>query len=330
MDFLHLIREKRRFLLSGHEHPDGDCLGAQVALHHLLRALGKQSRIVNPDPLVKSHDFLLRHTPFEHYRPEQPLPEADALLLLDCAHLSRLGALGKVLAATRPLIGVIDHHVGSEHGDGAVNLVDSAAAATGVLVHGLWRQAGIPLTPPAAEGVFVSLVADTGWFKYSNTDAKVLQIAADLVAAGVDPTRVYDALNRRNHADAVGLLAKALQTHEFRCGGRYVQATIDRLQMERAQQVSFDTDAVLEPLRSVEGVEVVGLFKERYDGAIKLSLRAVGAVDVQAIAKVFGGGRHKKAAGATLHLPMAKALALVEEQVAAAISALGPVEIPPR
>lgn len=318
--FHDFLRGPRRFLLTGHENPDGDCLGAQVALWHLLRALGQTVHIVNPDPIGRSFDFLQRHTPFGHARAEEPLPPFDAVVLLDCSQLSRVGVLGQRLQQQRPTIAVIDHHVGSEAGDGTLCYVDVKAAATGALVRRLYRELGVPLSPPAAEGVFLSLVADTGWFRYSNADAEVFAMAGELVAAGVDGSRIYDALYRRNHPDSASLLGEALLRHRLRVGGRLAMASLDKSLMERAARADFDTDAVLDPLRSLEGVEVVALLKERYDGSVKCSLRARADVDVQAIAAQFGGGGHKKAAGATMRMPLAAAEVAIENAVERALS----------
>jgi phosphoesterase RecJ-like protein len=321
--FLDFLRTTKRFLLTGHENPDGDCLGAQAALWHLLRTLGKEVQIVNPDPIGRAFDFLQQHTPFHHARADEPLPGFDAVVLLDCNQLSRTGALAARLRQSAPTIAVIDHHVGADAADGQVCYVDATAAATGALVARLYRELGVPLGRAAAEGVFLSLVADTGWFRYSNTDREVFALAGELVAAGVDGSRVYDALYRRNHPDCVAVLAEALSRHRFRLQGRLAMASLDKVLMDRAARADFDTDAVLDPLRSVVGVEVVALLKERFDGAVKCSLRARGDVDVQAIVARFGGGGHKKAAGATLRMTLAEAEVAVEAAVQQALAAAG-------
>lgn len=317
---LELISHERGFLLTGHEHPDGDCVGAQVALYHLLRQLGKDVRILNPDPLSRQFDFLQAHTPFTSYRRGDVLPRHDVVILLDCAELGRLNDLGVALRELGSTIAVIDHHVGSEAGDGAVHFVDSTAPATGALVFELYEHLRQPLSAAAAEGVFLSLVSDTGWFRYSNTDARVLSLAATLVEAGVDPSRTYDRLFRRNDRESVDLLAASLARCGFSLENRFAYACMDKLLMERAARLGFDTDPVLDPLRSVDTVEVVALLKERFDGSIKLSLRAKGDVDVQAIAAAFGGGGHRKAAGAVIEAPMSQALRAVEERVRQALA----------
>lgn len=309
------LRTHERLLLTGHENPDGDCLGAETALFHLLRAIGKQPLILNPDPIGRSFDFLLRHTPVGHAPKDGPLPPFDGVVLLDCAHLSRLGPLGARLRASGAPIAVIDHHVGSDRGDGAVSYVDVGAAATGALVRRLFRELGVPLNAAAAEGVFLSLIADTGWFRYSNADAEVFAMTSELVAAGVDGSLVYDSLFRRNHPDSAHLLGSALQNSRFRLDGKLAMVSLDKAWMERAARADFDTDAVLDPLRSIEGVEVVALLKERFDGTVKASLRARRNVDVQAIVAAFGGGGHKKAAGATLQMSLAAAETAIEAGV---------------
>jgi phosphoesterase RecJ-like protein len=308
-------------LLSGHEHPDGDCLGAQVALHHLLEALGKRSVIYNPDPLTRQHEFLVRSTPFSAHATGKTPPAHEAVILLDCCELSRLGALGDVLARTKPLIAVIDHHVGSEHGDGRSTSstptpprpARSSTSSTSASASRSARprpRACCSRWSPTRDGSATR-----------TTDANVLRIAAELVEQGVDASALFDKLFRRNHPDSPALLAEGLSRHAYRLGGRLVCATIDRGTMDRASRAGFDTDQVLEPLRSVAGVEVVALCKERFDGGWKLSLRASGGVDVQAIAKQLGGGGHKKAAGATVTLPPEKVFALVEECTKRALDA---------
>ncbi|HEX6811053.1 MAG TPA: bifunctional oligoribonuclease/PAP phosphatase NrnA [Planctomycetota bacterium] len=318
--FAALLKSNQRFLLTGHENPDGDCLGAQVALFHLLRALGKQPQIVNPDPITKSFDFLQRHTTFGHARADEPLPAFDVIVLLDCAQLSRVGQLGQRLKQSGKPIAVIDHHVGSDKGDGAACYVDVTAAATGALVRRLFAEFGVPLGAAAAEGVFVSLVSDTGWFRYSNADAEVFAMASELVAAGVDGSLVYDNLYRRNHPDSAALMAEALHRHRLRLSGKLAIVSLDKVLVERAARAEFDTDAVLDPLRSLQGVEVVALLKERFDGTVKCSLRSRRDVDVQAVVAAFGGGGHKKAAGATLRMSLDAATAAIENGVQQALN----------
>lgn len=315
-----LIASRDSFLLTGHENPDGDCLGAETALYHLLKALGKQVAIVNPDPLGHPFDFLAEKTPFSFATADSPLPKFDVAVLLDCCQLSRTGVLASRLRSSGATIAVIDHHVGSDRGDGTVCFVDPKAAATGALVRRLYKAFGVPLPLVAAEGVFLSLVMDTGWFRYSNTDVEVLSMAAELVGLGVDSSRIYDAIYRRMHPETAAMMAACLSRHELRLSGKLALVPIDKQLYERASHIDFDTDLVIDPLRSLLGVEVVAILKERFDGTVKVSMRAKGDVDVQRIASTFGGGGHKKAAGAAIPGGLAAAVPALEARVQQAIA----------
>jgi phosphoesterase RecJ-like protein len=125
------------------------------------------------------------------------------------------------------------------------------------------------------------------------------------------------------------MMESIVRTHRFSLGGKYGFLCIDKATMAQANRIDFDTDVVLDPVRSVEGVEVVALFKERFDGGVKLSLRATNDVDVREVAKSFGGGGHVKAAGATLDQPLAESIELVEAKVRQALLLAGHTDIDP-
>jgi phosphoesterase RecJ-like protein len=317
--FIDLLDGEQAFLLAGHEHPDGDCLGSQVALYHLLKALGKRVRICNPDPPARSHEFLREHTPIGHFDASDEPSDYAVLVLLDCAEVSRLGRMRSFVERWRPRVAIIDHHVGSELAPADAHYVDRTAAATGVLVHALFEHYGVEVERPAAEAMFLSLVADTGWFRYSNSTPEVFALAAKLLETGFDASVFYDRLYRRNDAESVSFLAEALARSSIGLGGRFGHVVVDRPSVEKASAIGFDLDSIMEPLRSVEGVEVVAMFKESFDGAVKLSLRSAGPVDVQAIARRFGGGGHTKAAGASIQGPIGEVFEKIEREVAAAL-----------
>lgn len=314
-----LLNGRKSFLLTGHERPDGDCLGSQVALFHLLRTLGKDVVIRNPDPIIRMHDFLLEHTPIEA---GLPLPDCDVVVLLDCAELSRLGRIAAAIEAQNAALLVIDHHLGSDNGKEGVRYVDSSASATGVLIYRLYRHFDQKISAPAAEGIFLSLIADTGWFRYSNTDAEVMRIATEMVEhGGVSPVRIFDLLNRRNEPDSVALLATCIGKSELLLDGKLGLVALERDLVHRAVDLAFDLDSVIEPLRSVAGVEVVAMIKQRLDGGVNLSLRATGDIDVQALAQTLGGGGHKKAAGASVDESLNLTRQRVIDLVASALQA---------
>lgn len=296
---LSVLREGRRFLLAGHVRPDGDCVGSQAALARALQALGKQVRIVNPDRPGVGFERLLRTGPFSTYE-GGALPEHDVIVLLDINQLSRCGAMEPHLAASPARKVVIDHHPSHEAPWWDAAYVDVAASATGLLVWRIARELGVEPDPVLAEGVFTALVADTGWFRYSNTDAETLEVAARLVALGVDPAATFARLNQRNAPEEPLSLARVLGRLEYLAGGRL--AVVDE---PLGARPLADADAVLDILRSVEDVEVVLYLKELEGGACKLSARSKTSYDVNALARKLGGGGHVRAAGATIPGPLA-------------------------
>jgi phosphoesterase RecJ-like protein len=315
---LDLLRQGRRFVLCGHVRPDGDCVGAEAALARVLQALGKEVWIYNPDPPEPRFDYLAREVRYRTFEAGAALPEHDVSVLLDFCELSRTGPLEPELRASRSRKLVVDHHVapGEPWWDEA--FVDVRASATGLLVRRIARALGVPLDPTAALGVFTSLVTDTGWFKYSNTDAETLAAAAELCAAGVEPHRVFSALHQRQPLEHPVTLGRALATLEYAAGGRLA---VVALPLQPAGAGPLDNDEVLDILRSVERVEVVLLLRELAEGGTKLSARSKGDFDVHALARAFGGGGHRKAAGATIpgRLPevRARVVAAAEEALSA-------------
>ncbi len=312
-------------MLSGHEHPDGDCLGSQLGLFHLIRSWGGEVRILNPDPPARHLAFLADWGPIEAYD-STSLGDGrslgDLLVLMDCSQLRRLGDLGSAIRGKVGSIAVVDHHVDADRGDGDTSFVDVSAAATGELVLRLYDVAGVQPGFEAAHGLFVSLVADTGWFRYSNTTAEVFARATQLVRSGVDPSQLYDAMHRRNEAGSVAFLGESIGASEFRLDGQLGMLCLDAAAIARGGRAGVDLDVVMEPLRSVAGVEVVAMLKESAPGRIKVSLRSQGDLDVQRLALELGGGGHQKAAGATVDGGIRGVAARVESLVAGALTRL--------
>ena len=301
---LEAIRAARRLLLVGHVKPDGDCLGAQAALSRTLTALGKEVFVLNTDPLPSALDFLGEGTRFRVFSGGD-LPAHDACVFLDFCELDRCGALADPIRAANSRKIVIDHHLhhGEPWWDAAY--VDVRAAATGLLVRRIARELGVELDVHAARGVYTSLVTDTGWFKYSNTDAETFQAAAEMVAAGVEPAQLFASIYQRSSRDEPRGIARALARLEYHDRGKVALVDLPLAQGEEADLA--DSDAVLDLLRSVETVEVVLFVREGRDGTCKLSARSKTARNVNELARRFQGGGHAKASGATLRMPLAEA-----------------------
>lgn len=301
---LDLVRAGVRFVLVGHVRPDGDCLGAQAALARVLAALGKDVWVINSDPLPPTLDYLAEAVRYRVYAGGE-LPAHDVCVFLDFCELERCGPLAAPVRAGGAKRLVIDHHIhnGERWWDEA--FVDVRAAATGLLVWRMAQHLGVDLDLQAAQGVFTSIVTDTGWFKYSNTDAETFAAVSELVALGVNPSALFASIYQRSGSDEPRGIARALERLEYFDNGKL--AVVD-LPLAQSSAVDLaDSDVVLDLLRAVEKVEVVLFLRESRDGSCKLSARSKTSRNVNELARRFNGGGHAKASGATLRMPLAQA-----------------------
>jgi len=295
---LAVLRAERRFLLVGHVRPDGDVIGAQGALARGLQALGKEVRILNADPPPAAFDYLTRELPYAVYE-GGPLPAHDVVVLLDFNELSRTGSMAAPLASAGSKKLVVDHHPYEGRPWWDACYVDVRAAATGLLVRRILRALGAPLDRLGAMAVFTSLVTDTGWFRYSNTDAETLSLAGELVSLGVEPATLFGALYQRRPPGEPRALGAVLARLEYFAGGRLA---IAHQPLGNGGEAPLDDgDPLLDLVRAVGAVEVVLYLREVEPGVCKLSARSKTEFDVNRLARQFGGGGHVKAAGATIH-----------------------------
>jgi len=211
----------------------------------------------------------------------------------------------------------IDHHVGPAKLPAGPCLIAPEATATAELVFDLATVAGWSLTAEVAQALYVGLLTDTGGFRFSNTTARALRVAAALLEKGVDPESIYASVYASAPEGRVRLLAEVLQTLvvEPEVGLAWVSVPADALR--RHEVTADDLDGIVEFPRSIAGVRMALLFRHIGNGKIKVSFRSMGEVDVAALAGQFGGGGHHRAAGASL----AGSMAEVEEQVLTAARA---------
>ncbi|MFT5050950.1 MAG: phosphoesterase RecJ-like protein [Chlamydiales bacterium] len=293
---LELLRGARRVLLTGHEAPDGDCIGAQTAMSRMLRSMGKEVWILNPDPVESKYSYLTEHCDFGVYKGAD-LPVHDLACLLDGGELERTGRLAAPLARAASKKIVVDHHVttSAPWADGA--FTDVKASATGLLVWRIAEALGVELDQIACEGVFTSIVTDTGWFKYSNTDAETLRVCSQLAERGVSPSELFAKIYQRRGPGYPVHVGRVLEGVVYHAEGRLAVVTVPMDDVSSGQVEMHD---ILDVLGSVGNVEVVLLLRETGHGQCKLSARSKTAFDVSELARRFGGGGHARASGARL------------------------------
>ncbi|MBM4188419.1 MAG: hypothetical protein FJ206_14045 [Gemmatimonadetes bacterium] len=312
-----LFTPRSRVVLTTHVNPDGDGLGSEVGLVHLLKGIGVTATIANPTPTPPRFGFLFRDLPGVDRSGEavKEIRRADAIVVLDISDLGRLGMLSDAVrerGATVP-VGCIDHHASPGTLPVGPRYVDPSAAATGELIVEIAMANEWPISHQAARALYVALVTDTGGFRFSNTHPRTLRVAAELLERGIDPEAIYLDVYAGAPEGRVRLLAEVLQTLVVEPEAGLAWVTVPPGALERFGVGSDDLDGVVEHARSIAGIRMALLFRDIAQGRIKVSLRSVGEVDVAAFAQPFGGGGHAKAAGMSLEGPMAAVQSTVLE-----------------
>src|SRR3954447_9473332 len=291
------IRGHERFVLTTHENPDGDALGSLLAAKLALEQLGKDTVMVlyGDAPLPSEYGFMA----LSDVRQQWPDDVSERVLLaVDCANESRIAdpeVLGRVLLSVD-----IDHHHDNTR-FGQLNLIVADASSTGEVLRDVFRELGVELTPDIAEPLYIALVTDTGRFQYTNTTPKSLRLAAELVDAGADVHQVFQQVYESVEFAKLKLLARALDRARVLEGGLIVVSHLLRKDFAEVGAAEAYSEGIIDSLRAVEGAELAALIREppRDDGPTRrVSLRAsVDELDVSAIARRFGGGGHRQAAG---------------------------------
>jgi bifunctional oligoribonuclease and PAP phosphatase NrnA len=311
--FADALRPGQRVCITTHVNPDGDGLGSEAGLAHLLRDRGIDAIITNPTPTPSRFAFLFGDLPGVDRTHEaiRELRRADVIVVLDISDLGRLGNLGETVRTRGIPVACVDHHVSEGVLPDGPRYLDAGAAATGELVFELAVANGWTLTEAAARGLYVAILTDTGGFRFSNTRPRTLRVAAELLEVGVDPEEIYLEVYARAPEGRPRLFAEALQTLVVEPEYGLAWVTVPPGAIERLGVSSDDLEGVVEFPRSIEGVRMALLFREVSQGRVKVSLRSVGEVDVAEFAKPFGGGGHTKAAGLALPGSLAEVQSLV-------------------
>src|SRR5947207_10198697 len=271
----------------------------------MLRARGVSCTIANPTRIPERFSFLIPEGADASNRALHEIERADIVASLDIGDISRLGGLAKVINEGQPPCVCIDQRVGPVKLPPGPCLIAPEATATAELVFDLANVAGWPLTPEVAQALYVGLLTDTGGFRFSNTTARALRVAAALLEKGVDPEAIYASVYASAPEGRVRLLAEVLQTLvvEPDVGLAWVSVPADALR--RHDVTADDLDGIVEFPRSIAGVRLALLFRHIGSGRIKVSFRSMGEVDVAVLAHELCGGGHHPAAGASLPGTMA-------------------------
>jgi phosphoesterase RecJ-like protein len=293
---LDAIRSRRRFLLSSHARPDGDSIGSQMAMAYALQALGKEVTVINRDaapapimafpgvPTIQLADHVTG--------------EFDAAIIMECGELSRPGVSG----LDRFFLINIDHHPGNT-GYGQINWFDASAAACGEMVFELIRALDVPLSQDIATHIYLAILTDTGSFHYSGITPRTFDICRQTLEAGVDPVLVARNIYDTNNMGRLKLFGAVLSAMQIDASGQIAIVYLDHEMAEAAGGTYEDTEGLVNLPLSVKEILAVVFFKRSQGDEFRVSVRSKGNIDVGSVAKAFGGGGHKNAAGCTVTGP---------------------------
>lgn len=306
------VRSGRRFLVTSHVNPDGDAVGAVLAVLHLLRSLGKDARAALHDPVPQTFAFLPGAC--EITGPEGVSPPYDLTILVDCGQADRAGT---VVTPGAPGFGRsvnLDHHATAVPW-ADVNWIDPHASSTCELVHALILDLVGKPDLDMAVCVYTGILTDTGSFRYSNTTARVLELAASLVERGVDPAQVATLVYDTVPYPTLRLLGLTLSTMRTTPDGLIAWITVPREHLTLTGTAWDATEEFVNYPRSIPSAHVAVCFKEVAEDRVKVSLRSRGRVDVSRIAVRHGGGGHRNAAGCFLPGPLDAAVAAMTGEI---------------
>lgn len=294
--FAVLLSELRgkQVVVIGHQRPDADCIGSQVALCRVLRSQDIDAACINADKVPRRIKFLVGDTPF-FLRDEVP-PKGKVAIFTDCADHGRAGE--KMREMYPAPVGCFDHHI-SNAGFARFDFVDTGSAATAEILMGVFMDADLPIDRLTAQALYTGIMTDTGQFRFPSTSERVFRLSAELVSRGADPALAGAELYERESFGKLKLIQHFLGSLKLECRGRVCIGMLPMGVFDSTGATGEDTEGLVDYARSIEGVEIGVLIEER-PGAIKCSLRGMHSVyRVDTLAAQFGGGGHANAAGLT-------------------------------
>lgn len=303
------LKNSKRILLATHIHPDGDAIGSLLSMGLALEEIKKKVQLYNKSVLPAVYNFL----PSIHRIKNNPgkLEEYDTAVILDCSDLQRVGDAAEAISRI-PVIINIDHHVTNSR-FGKYQLIDPKAASTTVLIYRLITAMGIPITTAMAYAIYTGIMADTGSFRFSNTNSEAFQVCHEMVDHGADAHKVAHHVYETISLKRVKLLNMLFDTIEISENGKLSIMTLTQNMLHATGTSIIDVDGLINYARRIENVRVAALLCERTSSRLlrprngssfHVSLRSDGSVDVANLAAVFGGGGHRNAAGFDVQGPL--------------------------
>jgi phosphoesterase RecJ-like protein len=316
--FVEIVESHERFLLTSHIRPDCDALGSELGMAGVLEALDKQVLIVNGQPTPPNLQFLDPEHKLKALAVDvqaKDLEGFEVLMVLDTSAWAQLGPMADVVRSTRARKVLLDHHVDGDD-IGAEVFKNTRAEATGRLVAEAAAHLRVPLSREIARALFAAISTDTGWFRFGSTTGDTFRLGGQLVDAGADPAAIYADLYERDTLARLQLRGRILARTKSDLNGRLAYTAALKEDFAASGALASDTEDIINLTLAVAGTEVAVIFVEQAAGGFKLSFRSrTPQVNCNELAKHFGGGGHKAAAGAFINEPFEAAQAKVLDAV---------------
>lgn len=293
-----IISSNEKCLIVPHQSPDGDCLGSSYTLSNFLTKHGNVNFIVMDDLLPSNLAFLKKDNMITS---EEVRDTFKYGIILDTSSLDRVGTTEAVIKQCEKLI-VIDHHKTNVF-FGDENIVEMVSSV-GELLYLMYQDVDYKIDQEDAIGLYTSLVTDTGEFRYSNTSAQTLKVAAEIFDTGFDFERISRLIFSNQELNKVVLKSRSLSDIQLYGNGQIAVTKVTQAMLKELSCEMYHSDGIVEAGRDIAGVEVSVLLKEINDNQVKVSLRSKEHVDVSVISLLYKGGGHARAAGLTVHLPL--------------------------
>ena len=296
-------------LITGHINPDGDAVGSALALKLLLDSMNIESTVAFD--ITGDLPTNLNHLPYDLIS-SQTEDKYATVFVFDCGNPSRLGKLEPKVINSEKVV-VVDHHIDPTFGD--VQIIDPKAASTTQVLYRVFLEEGIQISKPMADCLMTGLITDTGRFQYSNTDAEVFTIAADLMNNGADLSDISENIYGSVELNALKLQSKIIDRLELDKELKFIYSVVYQKDYKEFCTTPGETDFLIDVVRLAKESKIALLLKEQTDGSFKGSLRSRTDFDVQQLASFFNGGGHKAASGFSSDLPLKEIILNIKNEI---------------
>ena len=296
-----IIRKSDSFLLTTHIDSDLDGVGSQIGLYYLLKKMKKKCMILNHEDapeLLKEYispNLVKSIQNYEHNTEHFIRSLKDYFVfILDSSELKRSGKVANSFLKAKCKWATIDHHILPTKNN---YCIDSSYAATCELIWDLYRYYKIKIPQEAAIPLYVGIVADSGNFRYSKTSFRTHLAGSELLSYGIDSDLMYRLIYESYSLDRLNLMQKILQNSTADPQLGYIVAEVKEKYKKKLSIKRGDSDGLINQLLAIKEIFIAAIMTKTMDGFLKCSFRSIDHIDVSAIAKKFGGGGHKNAAG---------------------------------